>query len=113
MKKLILLILLIPSLALAHDITLEWDANTEPDIKEYCIYQSQNSGQYTTPVQCISHPNTTAVISVSDGTYFWVATAKDNAGNESAYSNEVTLTVQGGDPSPPNQVRITIIVETN
>ena len=108
-----MLILLIPSLVFAHDITLEWDANTEPDIKEYCIYQSQTSGQYSSPAVCVDHPATTTLLSVGDGTWYWVATAKDNAGNESGYSNEVTLTVQAGSPAPPASVRITIIVETN
>ena len=76
---------------------LSWDANTEPDFREYGIYRSTTSGG---PYQNVDFDDAT---SYGDGglvngtTYYYVVTAFDNAGNESNDSNEVAVT-----PFDPN-----------
>lgn len=106
MKHLIaLLILLMPVTVCAATINFSWDANTETDLAGYRMYQSNESGVYDmdTPVAEIAETETTYTLpDVTDGTYFWVLTAYDNAGNESDPSNEVTLTVDETAPAPPS-----------
>ncbi len=76
---------------------LQWEANTEPDLSEYGIYRSTTSGG---PYGEVATDDAT---SYGDGglvngtTYYYVVTAFDNSGNESTYSNEITVT-----PFDPN-----------
>ncbi len=110
----IALFLLVPGVVRgASDVSFEWDANTEPDLAGYRLYQSTTSGQYTygvtTAVKTIPVGTTTATVDVPvDGVYFWVVTAFDNGGNESGPSNEVTE-VLDAPPAPPKVFRNTII----
>jgi len=114
MKKILIVALLVlfPFVCFAHDIEFEWDPNTETDLAGYRLYQSNTSGQYgSTPVAEIAHPSTgKALTNLVDGQYFWVVTAFDMSGNESAYSNEVTWTFEDGDPAAP-AIRIKVVVE--
>jgi len=98
----------------AHEVTLEWDPNQEPDIAGYRIYQGTIGGSHgATPVAEIVHPTTQVVLkNLVDGTYFWVATAFDSSGLESVKSNEVSHTFTAGDPGAP-VLRIKITVEIN
>lgn len=92
----------------ASNITFEWDANSESDLAGYRLYQSQTSGNYiSVPVMTIPAGTETAVLSdIPDGTYFWVLTAYDVAGNESGYSNEVTASLDSVPPVPPEGLLI-------
>lgn len=76
-------------------ITLSWDQNTEPDYDEYSIYRSTTSGG---PYGDLDEDDTTTFTdnSVTVGvTYYYVITARDIWGNESAYSAEVSGTAGG------------------
>jgi hypothetical protein len=95
----------------AADVTLQWDANTEPDLAGYRIYQSDTSGIYTfgpdydvedlTVAQAGDPPSCT-LTNVLNATWYWVVTAYDTEGLESEPSNEVvtlstdTETTSGG-----------------
>jgi fibronectin type 3 domain-containing protein len=73
-------------------LTLEWNANTEPDLAGYKIYRATASGAYgaaiaTAPADATSYVATGLQPGV---TYFFVVTAYDAAGNESARSDEVS-----------------------
>ena len=93
--------------------TLTWDAPTtytnsyvlvETDIKEYRVYYSTSPGSYSTGnFYSISDPNNALtptrvtvsnIISQATGTYFFVVTAVDKDGAESAFSNEVSKNIQ-------------------
>jgi hypothetical protein len=84
----------------AYQIILAWDANTEPDIEGYVVYSKQGS-QYppydyvdTYPEVDLADPsNPRAVITdlESDVTYSFVVTAYDTEGNESDFSNAVSV----------------------
>lgn len=79
-----------------QEVTLSWSPNTEPDLHKYNIYRD------------ISSPATTLIDSVIAGTpwdttyfdpdlingqtYYYRITAIDNDGNESEFSNEVSIT---------------------
>ncbi len=76
----------------AASLTLEWNANTEPDLAGYKIYGATSSGGYgaanaTAPANATSFVATGLQPGVR---YFFVITAFDSAGNESAPSAEVS-----------------------
>ncbi len=76
----------------AASVTLQWDPNAEPDLTGYKVHYGLVSRTYTT------HLDVGNVVSrVVDGLaastkYFFAVTASDSVGNESGYSNEVTMT---------------------
>jgi hypothetical protein len=87
-----------PESAWLFEITLAWDANTEPDLAGYRIYQGNGPGEYgawKAQVKCRGSDTTCTEITLvvpAPGKYYWVATAYDDAGNESARSEEITHT---------------------
>jgi fibronectin type 3 domain-containing protein len=91
------------STALAGDVTLEWDPNTEPDLAGYYVYQAERIGDKTTPWERITTDLFTQTIfivtALSDKNYAWMVTAVDTRGNESFVSNMV----ERFDRTPPGQ----------
>lgn len=75
--------------------TLTWRANTESDLAGYRVYRATSSGTYGAPIATIqgNTPNYIATGLQIGTTYFFVVTAFDTAGNESAYSNEVSKSI--------------------
>ncbi len=116
MKKLIVLILLFfPLCVYGHDITLEWDYPDPPtDIEGFRLYTSTVSGSYSSHAVEISWPKLQGkVVIPSDGTHYFVATAYDESGNESDFSNEVSVTLVTGVPGKPQMLKIIIIQESS
>ena len=98
MRSLILsimaLALLIAGPALAADVTLQWDANTETDLAGYRLYQQADSAVPPfVKVQDLPKSAQTASVTGLDPThsYSFAVTAYNTAGLESAYSNIVTV----------------------
>lgn len=78
----------------SHSVTLNWTASTST-VVGYNVYRSTTSGgPYTlitsSPVVGTTYTDTTVQAGV---TYFYVVTAVDSSGNESAYSNQASVTV--------------------
>jgi hypothetical protein len=75
--------------------TLTWNANKEKDLAGYKVYRATASGAYGAPIATlIGNVTTYQAIDLKFGTtYFFVITAFDIAGNESAYSNEVSKSI--------------------
>ena len=93
------------------EVTFAWDPNTEADLFEYRLYRSDRSGGYIFGSQyCIARVPAGTEIAVDpevpDGTWFWVLTAVDDAGNESGPSNEVSDTFDTTPPAEPCLLRI-------
>lgn len=112
MKRIILaillgfLLLLGVSSSWGGQVIFEWDPNTEEDLAGYRLYQSTTSGEYTFGEENAigdipAGTETFTLQSGEDGTFYWVATAYDTAGNESGPSNEVTADLNFKPPSPP------------
>jgi len=82
----------------AAQISLEWDANGEPDLDGYRVYYGTSSGNYTASVDV--GVNTHCVISnLEQGvTYYFAATAYDSEGNESGFSEEIVYAVPAAEP---------------
>jgi hypothetical protein len=91
-------------------VTLAWDANTEPDLAGYRLYESPAAGGPYTAIQTLGLVTTTAVPGLPDGLRCWVLTARDTIGNESGYSNEVCSTSDATAPAAPQSVRVTVTV---
>ncbi len=92
------LCLVTPSHAL--DVTLAWDANAEPDLAGYNLYYKTGSSgppyngtgalEGNSPID-VGNVTEFTIHGLSNGvTYFFVVTAYDTEGLESAYSNEVS-----------------------
>ncbi len=78
----------------AGTATLTWNANTETDVAGYKIYRATASGAYGAPVATIDKVTSYVASDLQTGTtYFFVITAFDTAGNESAFSNEVSKSI--------------------
>lgn len=89
-----LLVLFVSAPALAGDVTLAWDANTEPDLAGYRIYFGPASRAYGAPI-VIGTQTTYTITGLPAGTYYFAVTAYNTAGLESGFSNEVSATITG------------------
>ena len=109
-------------------MTLQWDANTETDLKGYRIYYDTNSGnpyngsgaqEGNSPIDMLlaedenSDPNIVeyTVHNLPAGTYYFAVTAYNTGDLESGYSNEVDTTSSVPDTTPPviSNVQVTSI----
>ena len=77
------------AVGVVHSVTLEWDANSEPNIAGYKIHYGTSSRNYDTIIDVGNY--TSVTIGSLDGkqNYFFAVTAYDVDGNESGYSDEV------------------------
>jgi hypothetical protein len=90
--------------ALAANVTLAWDPNTESDLGGYKIHYGTTSGNYSVHID-VHNVTTYTVTGLTDGqTYYLAATAYDTSGNESGYSNSVSYAVPSinGAPTAPS-----------
>ena len=89
----------------AQEITLRWDPNSEPDLAGYHIYHSQVSGSgYVRLNSSLIPTNSFTDSSVqTDVTYYYVATAVNQQGLESVFSNEVSTIISGSNSPPAAQ----------
>jgi fibronectin type 3 domain-containing protein len=76
--------------------TLNWNASTDnTGVALYNVHRSITSGFQPSTSNRIAQPTSTSAINtgVAPGTYYYVVTAQDIAGNVSGPSNEVSVTV--------------------
>jgi Bacterial Ig domain len=86
--------------AAAAEVTLEWDPNPEPGIDGYKIHYGTAVGEYGNFLD-VGNVTTARVPGLAAGTtYFFVATAYNTDGLESAYSNQVTFTTASPNAAP-------------
>jgi chitinase len=86
--------------ALAAQVTLAWDANTESDLAGYKVHYGTASGSYT--VHTDVHKVTTSTVTglTAGQTYYFVLTAYNAANKESGYSNQVSYSVPAPNGAP-------------
>jgi fibronectin type 3 domain-containing protein len=94
----VLIFSLMATSAFAYDITLAWDPNTEIDLAGYNLYvRVDNSLSYsffdelTLDEVDPDNPQFMATDMENNVTYDFVVTAVNNAGEESDFSNEVSV----------------------
>jgi hypothetical protein len=94
-------VLLDASRAIAQSVTLQWDANTDPQVAGYRVYYGKTSGKYT---QQVDAGNVTSyMVNGIDVTqnHFFAVRAYSFDGTLSGPSNEVSLfgpAITGGSP---------------
>ena len=99
-----LLFIFVPGIGYTAEVTLAWDPNEEPDIAGYAIYHNIDySGppygySGAVPIEDLEDPDMPelTISELEDNTnYYFVITAYDSEGNESGYSDEVCVQVDG------------------
>jgi uncharacterized repeat protein (TIGR03803 family) len=94
----LLFCLFFPALAAAHTVNLSWEASTSQNIVGYNVYRGPSSSGPYNKINSALDPST----SYSDGsvqsgqTYYYVTTAVDSSGMESAYSNQSQAIIPAG-----------------
>lgn len=88
----------IPSLAPAANLTLAWDASTDPTVTGYHLYYGGMTGNYTNMVDAASATSVTVSNLLPGVTYYFAATSYNLAGLESGYSAELGYTVPANVP---------------
>ena len=96
-----LFIMLLAATLQAADVTLVWDASVTPTVTGYRIYYGTAPRNYDR-IFSLGNTLTHTVTGLTAGTWYFAATATDDAGNESAYSNEVSQVIPGGTVLPVN-----------
>jgi uncharacterized repeat protein (TIGR03803 family) len=96
--------LFLPAFAAAHTANLSWDASTSKNIVGYNVYRGANASGPYTKINSALDPNTSYSDSTVQGgqTYYYVSTAVDNQGVESAYSNQTEAVIPGGGSGSEN-----------
>jgi fibronectin type 3 domain-containing protein len=93
MKKVAIFIsifLFFSAAVMMREVTLQWDANSEPDLSHYIVYWGAASRSYNVNSGNIGSVTTYKyTLPDDDKVYYFAVTAVDTAGLESDYSNEV------------------------
>lgn len=93
-------------------VFLDWDDNTDSDFNSYGIYYATTQGG---PYQEVDNddPSEFPIYGLTIGTtYYFVVTAFDDEGNESAFSNEVSA-IPAGEPPPLAPRNLTATAQDN
>ncbi len=100
----LLTLLFFPILAAAHTVNLSWDASTSQHIVGYNVYRGGNANGPYTKINSTLDPNTNYSDTTIQGgqTYYYVTTAVDNQGVESAYSNQTEAVIPSGGSGSEN-----------
>jgi len=109
MKKMLLSMIMMLAMAMpamAAEVKLAWDANSESDLAGYRVYRGTTAGgPYIQAGDDVRAPLTTFTdAGLADGVFYWVVTAFDEIGNESGYSNEVSQRIDTTPPQPPQNL---------
>jgi len=89
----LLILLVIPNYAIANNVTISWEANTESDLFGYKIYYGISSRSYSSVID-VGNVLEYTINNLSIGqTYYIAVTAYDAALNESNYSEEISIIV--------------------
>ncbi|MEW6571053.1 MAG: CARDB domain-containing protein [Nitrospirota bacterium] len=96
--------------ASASDVILTWSPNIEPDLMGYNLYRRADQGWIKINETLITI-NTYTHENLKNGTYTYVVTAVDKAGNESFMSNEVFATISVLLLQSPINLAITPVAE--
>src|SRR5881296_1937266 len=84
---------LAPALSSAAQVTLAWDANTDPDLAGYKLYYGLSSGSYQSSVD-VGNVTSYTLSGLLDGRiYYFAATAYNLSVAESGFSNEVSKAI--------------------
>lgn len=82
---------LFPQIVYSADVTVAWDPNTEPDLAGYLVYYGTSSRTYPFSID-VDNSTIHTISDLAEGrTYYFAVTAYDFNGNESDFSEEISL----------------------
>jgi hypothetical protein len=90
---LIAILVVLPGYGYSAQVTIAWDANSEPEVAGYKLHYGTSAGQYPSLSDAGGQTACTLAGLQAGVVYFFAATAYDTYGNQSSYSQEVTFTV--------------------
>ena len=99
MKKLIKILLLSwifcgAAIGQTFDVTVSWDPNSEADLLGYKVYYGTSSQSYT-QIDIVGLNTEYIVKDLPKGVWYFAVTAYDTIWNESDFSNEVNINIDG------------------
>ena len=81
-----------PPFAYGAIVRISWEESTEPGVAGYSVYYGTSSMTYTQSLDIGSCIDNIEIGDLDEGyTYYFAVTAYDSGGNESAYSEEVSV----------------------
>ncbi len=81
--------------AATNSATIQWAANTEPDLAGYRVYHGTNSGVYGSS-QSVGNSTSYQFVNLEGNkTHYFTVTAYDTSGNESSPASEVSKVITG------------------
>jgi hypothetical protein len=94
-----IVLILVPSLAGAAQVSLTWKASTGSNIAGYKMHYGNYSGSYQYTVN-VGKSTSATISGLNIGeTYYFAVTAHDTEGRDSDFSNEASTTIGGTPPS--------------
>lgn len=92
--------LLMPSQAFAATVRMNWNENTDQDLAGYRVYYGTASGAYDFNLDA-GNATTVEIGGLNAGsTYYFIVTAYDASGNESAPADEVSVVIPADATTP-------------
>lgn len=86
-------VMAMPVFLAAGSVTVSWDANTESDLSGYRLYYGTRPADYSKQIW-VGNATSYRVTGLEEGRrYFFALTAVDFSGNESGFSNEVSVEI--------------------
>ena len=84
-------VIICTAISYAAQVTLEWDANSEPNISGYNVYYGNSSRDYDVTLGVGNWTSVTIADLVDNETYYFAVTAYNTDGDESGYSSETCI----------------------
>ena len=79
------------AISYAAQVTLEWNANSEPNISVYNVYYGKSTRDYDVTLDVGNWTSVTIADLEDNETYYFAVTAYNTDGYESGYSSEVCI----------------------
>ena len=103
----LLLLLLFATRALAGESALAWDASPDPRVTGCNVYAGQASGSYSLKFDAGLATSYTVKNLAEGSTYYFAVTARDETGEESAYSNQASAKIPYSVPGADFSANVT------
>ena len=84
-------VLICTAISYAAQVTLEWDANSEPNISGYNVYYGKASRDYDVTLDVGNWASVTIADLEDNAIYYFAVTAYNTDGDESGYSSEACV----------------------
>ena len=84
-------VIICTAISYAAQVTLEWDANSEPNISGYNVYHGDASRDYDVTLDVGNWTSVTIADLIDNETYYFAVTAYNSDGDESGYSSEACI----------------------